>query len=116
MAAASLPAANRPTFLGLPITPLTARRLHNFRANRRGFWSLWIFLVLFAISLFAELVANDKPLLAYYDGAFYAPVFKDYPETAFGGTFETATEYKDPYVQKLIDDKGWMIWPLIRYD
>ncbi len=102
-------------FLGFRITPLTRRRLYNFRANRRGFWSLWIFLFLFGISLFAEFVANDRPLLVRYDGAFYMPVLFDYPETTFGGEFPTEADYRDPYVAELIDAKGWMIWPLIPY-
>ncbi len=102
-------------FLGIAITPLTRRRLYNFRANRRGFWSLWIFLVLFVISLFAEFVANDRPLLVRYDGAFYMPVLFNYPETAFGGEFPTEADYRDPYVAGLIDAKGWIIWPPIPY-
>ncbi|EWY39208.1 ABC transporter permease [Skermanella stibiiresistens SB22] len=97
------------------MTPITRRRLHNFRANRRGFWSLWIFLILFVLSLFAEFIANDKPLLVRYDGAFYAPVLTVYPETTFGGEFETQADYRDPFVQDLINEKGWMIWPVIRY-
>ncbi|KZD08286.1 ABC transporter permease [Oceanibaculum pacificum] len=97
------------------MTPLTRRRLENFRANKRGFWSLWIFLVLFVLSLFAELIANDKPILVYYDGGLYAPVAKAYPETVFGGFFPTEADYTDPAVQELILDKGWMIWPLIPY-
>ena len=105
-----------PRFLGMKITPLTQRRLHNFRTNTRGFWSLWIFLGLFVLSLFAEFIANDKPFLVYYDGAFYTPVFKDYPESAFGGPFETRAEYKDPVVQELINEKGWMLWPIIRFN
>jgi microcin C transport system permease protein len=102
-------------FLGMRVTPITRRRLHNFRANRRGFWSLWIFLVLFVLSLFAEFIANDKPLLVRYDGAFYAPVLTVYPETTFGGEFETQADYRDPFVQDLINEKGWMIWPVIPY-
>ncbi|MBE0533054.1 MAG: ABC transporter permease [Rhodospirillales bacterium] len=98
------------------LSPITRRRLHNFRANRRGFWSLWIFLAIFVVSLCAEFVANDKPFLVYFDGSIYAPIFKAYPETTFGGDFETAADYKDPYVRGLIDAKGWMIWPLIKYD
>ncbi|WP_316976173.1 ABC transporter permease [Shumkonia mesophila] len=98
------------------LSPITRRRLHNFRANRRGFWSLWIFLAIFVVSLCAEFVANDKPFLVYFDGSVYTPIFKAYPETTFGGDFETATDYKDPYVRGLIDAKGWMIWPLIKYD
>ncbi|HEY9548239.1 MAG TPA: ABC transporter permease, partial [Kiloniellaceae bacterium] len=103
-------------FLGMRISPLNRRRLHNFRANQRGFWSLWIFLVLFILSLLAEFIANDRPFLVYYDGDFYVPILRDYPETAFGGPFPTAAEYKDPVVQELIADKGWMIWPVIRYN
>ena len=102
-------------FLGLAITPITRRRLENFRRNRRGFWSLWIFLALFILSLFAELIANDKPLLVRYDGRFYAPVLVSYPETAFGGDFLTEANYRDPAVAELIDKKGWMLWAPVRY-
>ena len=101
--------------LGLRVTPMTRRRLHNFRANRRGFWSLWIFLVLFFVSLFAEFIANDEPLLVRFDGAFYAPIFVSYPETTFGGDFPTEADYRDVYVAELIEAKGWMVWPPIRY-
>jgi microcin C transport system permease protein len=100
----------------IKLGPLGQRRLYNFRANRRGYWSLWIFLVLFGISLFSEFVANDKPYVVYYGGEFYVPIFKAYPETDFGGEFETETDYRDPVVAKLIDEKGWMLWPLIRYN
>ncbi len=104
-------------FLGRPLHPLTARRLANFRANRRGFWSLWVFLALFFVSLFAEFIANDRPLIVRHDGGYYFPVLKDYPETAFGGDFETSADYHDPYLQELIAEKGgWMVWPLIPYD
>ena len=102
-------------FLGIRITPLTRRRLRNFRANRRGFWSLWIFLVLFGISAVAELIANDRPILVSYDGRLYVPVLADYPETTFGGVFETDAVYTDPFVKKLIADKGWAIWPPIPF-
>ncbi len=104
-------------FLGIPLrlTPLGARRLHNFRANRRGYWSLIIFLWLFGISLFAEFIANDKPILIYYDGAYYFPIFVSYPETAFGGDFPTEADYRDEFVRQLIEEKGWMIWPPIPY-
>jgi microcin C transport system permease protein len=108
------PRADR--FIGMAISPLTRRRLYNFRANRRGFWSLWIFLALFFGSMLAEVVANDKPLLVYFDGALYAPIAKAYPETAFGGTFETEADYRDPFVADLIDAQGWMIWPLIPFN
>jgi microcin C transport system permease protein len=102
-------------FLGRRVTPLTRRRLDNFRANKRGFWSLWIFLALFIASLFAEFIANDRPLLVNYEGAYYFPVFRDYPETTFGGDFPTQADYRDPAVKKLIEDKGWMVWPLIPF-
>jgi microcin C transport system permease protein len=102
-------------FLWWFITPLTARRLSNFRANKRGFWSLWIFLVVFALSLCAELIANDKPILVWYNGSLYFPAINRYAETTFGGEFPTEADYSDPYVQKKIRQKGWMVWPLIPY-
>jgi microcin C transport system permease protein len=100
------------------LSPLNRRRLANFRANRRGHASLWIFIALFVLTMFAELIANDRPLLVRFDGAFYVPVLVDYPETTFGGFFPTTTDYHDPEVQELIREKGWMIWPAIpfRYD
>jgi microcin C transport system permease protein len=91
------------------------RRLRNFRANRRGFWSLWIFLVLFVLSLFAEFIANDKPLVVRYDGHWYFPVLAEYPETDFGGEFPSEADYRDAFVQKSIEAKGWMVWPLIPF-
>jgi microcin C transport system permease protein len=106
---------DRPRFLGLKITPITARRLTNFRANKRGYWSLWIFAALFFVTLFAEFIANDKPLLVRFDGAFYAPIFNSYPETTFGGDFETEADYTDPFVVELIEEKGWLVMPLIPY-
>jgi microcin C transport system permease protein len=102
-------------FLGRPITPLTRRRIDNFRANRRGFWSLWIFLALFGTTLFAEFFANDRPLLVSYAGSLYMPVLHDYPETTFGGDFPSETDYRDPAVIKLISEKGWIVWPLIPF-
>jgi microcin C transport system permease protein len=97
-------------------SPLNQRRWQNFKANRRGYWSLWIFLFLFFVSLFAELIANDRPFLIKFDGHLYFPAFVTYPETAFGGDFETAADYRDPYLQKLIADKGGtVVWPLVRY-
>jgi microcin C transport system permease protein len=101
---------------GLQISPLNRRRWQNFKANRRGYWSFWIFSILFIVSLFAELIANDRPFLVEYDGHLYFTAFVTYPETAFGGDFETAADYRDPYLQKLIADKGGhVVWPLIRY-
>ena len=101
--------------LGKRISPINRRRLDNFRANRRGYWSLWIFLFLFLISIFAEFLANDKPIFIQYDGHFFFPILVSYPETIFGGDFETEAEYSDPEVQNLIGKKGWSIWPLIPY-
>ncbi len=108
------PAAS-PRFLGKRISPLNARRLQNFKTNKRGFWSLWIFLALFFISLFAEFIANDKPFLVWYDGDAYMPVFNEYAETTFGGEFQTEADYRDPFVRDLINEKGWMLWPPIRF-
>jgi len=113
---ASAPATAEPPedrVLGIAITPLTRRRLDNFTANRRGMISLVLFLVLFVLSLCAEFIANDKPILVRYDGAFYMPIFTMYPETTFGGDFPTEADYADPVVRKLIDAKGWMIRPVI---
>ena len=106
---------------GIPIarpwlSALQRRRLEIFKANRRGYWSLWIFLILFFISLFAEFIANDEPILVKYEGQYYWPIFKSYPETAFGGVFETEADYRDPAVKKMIKDAGgWAIWPPIRF-
>jgi microcin C transport system permease protein len=97
------------------MTPLTRRRLKLFRANRRGYWSLMIFLLFFGLSLFAEVIANDKPIILEYQASYYFPVFQYYPETAFGGDFKTEADYKDPYVAGKINAAGWMLWPPIRY-
>ncbi len=96
--------------------PIDRRRWENFKANRRAFWSLWIFLVLFVLSLFAEVIANDKPILVKYQGEYYTPILKFYPETQFGGDFETEADYHDEFLVELIKQgEGWMIWPLIPY-
>ena len=102
-------------FLPVQLSPLNQRRMANFRANRRGWWSLWIFLALFFTSLFAEVIANDRPILIRYDGGFYFPIVADYPETTFGGFLETTTEYADPEVRELIEEKGWIVWPMVRF-
>jgi microcin C transport system permease protein len=104
--------------LGLRVTPLTRRRYENFTANRRAVWSFRLFLALFAFALPAELVANDRPILVWFDGGLYSPVFRAYPETAFGGDFETEADYRDPFVAELIEADGWILWPLVpfRYD
>jgi microcin C transport system permease protein len=98
------------------LSPLNRRRWANFKANRRGFWSLWVFLALFGVALCAELVANDKPILVMYDGRAHFPIVERLPETYFGGDFKTEADYRDPHVQRLIAERGgWMVWPLIRY-
>lgn len=97
-------------------TPLTQRRIAQFKNNRRGYFSLWLFLVLFVLTLGAELIANDKPIIVKYDNKIYFPIIKMLPETTFGGDFETETDYRDTYVQDLIAAKnGWMLWPPIRF-
>ena len=101
--------------LGIHLTPLTRRRFAQFRANRRGWWSLWLFLLLFGLSLGAELIANDRPLLVKYQGSFYFPVFKEYAETDFGGVFPSAANYRDPFLAGLIEQNGWMLWPPARF-
>ncbi len=94
-----------------------ARAWHRFRKNRRGYYSLWIFGVLFVLSLFAGVLSNDKPLIVEYQGHYYFPVFKSYPETAFGGDFDTEADYLDPFVEKRITGNGnWAIYPPNRYD
>ena len=100
----------------MQLSPINRRRLENFRAHKRGYWSLWIFLLLFIITLFAEFVANDKPFLVYYDGSFYTPIFRTYAETTFGGEFATEADYRDPYLTEKINDSGWMLWPIVRYN
>ena len=97
------------------MSPITRRRIIQFRANRRGFWSLWIFLGIFLISLFAEGVANDKPLLVIFEDRFYFPVIETVLESEYGGEFATEAEYRDDYVRELIENKGSIYWPLIRY-
>ncbi len=127
----------------MTLSPLNQRRWRNFRRNGRAFWSLIIFSVLFGLSLFAEFIANDKPILVQYRGQFYTPIFNFYPETEFGGDFQTEAIYRDPEVRCLIDsggledcfddpegiieqieagtfqaegfERGWAIWPLIPY-
>ncbi len=127
----------------MALSPLNQRRWRNFRRNRRAFWSLLVFAVVFGLSLFAEFLANDKPILVQYRGEYYAPIFQFYPETEFGGDFRTEAVYRDPEVRCLIasggldacfDDPegviadaadgevagaavetGWAIWPPIPY-
>ncbi|WP_011583389.1 MULTISPECIES: ABC transporter permease [Chelativorans] len=96
------------------LSPINQRRWQNFKANKRGYWSLWLFLALFILSLFAEFIANDKPIIASYKGETLFPVLVDYPEEKFGG-FLAVTDYRDPFIQDEINANGWMIWPPIRY-
>ncbi|ALD03105.1 ABC transporter permease [Acinetobacter sp. TTH0-4] len=97
------------------MSPLIHARLQRFKDNTLGFGCLILFSIILILSLASELIANDKPLLVKYENTLYVPVFKSYPETAFGGIFETEADYKDPVVQQLINDKGWTVWPLIPY-
>ena len=93
---------------GLPrrfeFSPLNARRWRNFKANRRGYWSLWLFLVLFVVTMFAEFIANDKPLFIHFDGKSFFPALVTYPDTEFGDDLGTAADYRDPHLQKFLDE------------
>jgi microcin C transport system permease protein len=122
MATATAPADIAPPrlrtrLLGVPLRvgPLAARRLANFRANRRGHVSAAVFLVLFALSLAAEVIANDKPVLVWFEGRPYFPAFATYPETEFGGDFPTEADYRDPYFRELLAGKGFAVWPPIPF-
>jgi microcin C transport system permease protein len=101
--------------MATPASPIAQRRWRNFKANKRGWWSLWIFAVLFFFSLFADFLSNDRPLIVKYDNAFYFPVFNDYSEKTFGGEFDTNADFRDPFVSGKIKEKGWLVWPLIPY-
>ena len=101
--------------MAIKLTPINQRRMALFKANRRGYVSLWFFILLFALTSGAEFIANDKPILVYFEGGLYSPVLTSYPETTFGGEFETEAEYRDPFVAELITAKGWMLWPPIRF-
>jgi microcin C transport system permease protein len=115
--AAAPPRAARERLLGVPLrlNPINQRRLANFKANRRGYVSFHVFLLLFGLTLCAEFIANDKPFLIQYDGGIYLPFLKAYPETTFGGDFPTEADYTDPFVVELIEERGWMLWPPIPY-
>ncbi|WP_333833786.1 ABC transporter permease [Acinetobacter schindleri] len=97
------------------MSPIMRARLQRFKENKLGFSCFIIFIIILILSLGSELIANDKPLLVRYDSSLYVPAFKTYPETTFGGVFETEADYKDPVVQQLINAKGWALWPLIEY-
>lgn len=105
-----------PTGAGFGVArTINQRRWTIFRNHRRGYWSLWIFLVLFVVTLLAEFIANDRPLLVSYKGELLVPVLVDYPEETFGG-FLAQTDYRDPFIREEIEANGWMVWPPIRYD
>ena len=96
-------------------SPLTKRKISQFKANSRAWASLRLFMALGLLCVFAPMIANDKPLFVWYDGGAFFPIAKFYPETAFGGEFETQADYKDEFVADLIDEKGWAIWPPVRF-
>lgn len=100
----------------MTLSPLNRERWHRFRSNRRGYWSLWLFLGLFAISLLADVIANEEPLLIQYQGSLYVPLWNEYTELEFGGDFAVAADYRDPYIASKIREHGWMIWPPIRFN
>lgn len=100
----------------MALSPINQRRFALFKEHKRGWYSLWLFVLLFVLSLGAEFIANDKPLVVHYDGALYFPVLKRYPETTFGGEFPLQANYKSPYIEELIAEKGgWMLWPIIPF-
>ena len=100
----------------MTLSPLTRRRWENFKTKKRGYFSLWIISTLMVLSLFAEFLANDKPIIMAYEGEIYLPVLRTYSESTFGGVFETEAAYRSESVQQLIEDgDGWMLWPPIRY-
>ena len=93
-----------------------ARAWRRFKSNKLGFYSLVVFVVLVVVSLFAEVISNDKPLIVRYEGHTYFPLAKDYPETTFGGDFHTTTDFLDPFIQQqLAKDGNWAIFPINRY-
>ncbi|MBB3315472.1 microcin C transport system permease protein [Rhizobium sp. BK181] len=96
------------------LSPTNIRRWTNFKANRRGYWSLWLFLILFVLTLFAEFIANDRPIVASYKGEILFPVLVNYPEEKFGG-FLAETDYRSDVIADEIKANGWMIWPPIHY-
>lgn len=93
----------------MPLSPVSQARWGRFRQNRRGYWSLWIFAILFAFSLFAELLANDKPLLVHYHQRWYLPLFVDYTEADYGGPLASRADYQDPWLKQRLQRDGWAI-------
>ncbi|HCW90956.1 MAG TPA: ABC transporter permease, partial [Marinobacter sp.] len=100
---------------GITLSPIQQRRLQSFRSNRRGYWSMWIFLVLFGLSLCAELIANDRPLVISYQSELLFPVLQEIPEQRFGGFLPTEADYRDPFIREEIEANGWMLWPPIPF-
>lgn len=107
--------APRSRALGMTLSPISARRWANFKANKRGYWSLWIVGILVFTSFLAEFIANDKPIAVVYEGKVFLPVLVNYPETEFGGVFETEADYLSPALQARIDEAGWMLSPIIPF-
>lgn len=99
----------------MQLTPINQARWARFRHNRRGYWSLWIFLIIFVCSMCSELIANDRPLLVQYKGSLYVPLVKEYSEQTFGGQFATAADYQDPWLRKQLSENGWVLWAPVRY-
>ncbi len=99
----------------MTLSPLNQQRWQRFRHNRRGYWSLWIFLIIFLLSLCAELIANDKPLLVHYQQRWTVPLLFDYSETDYGGVLATAADYQDPWLRQRIEQNGWTLWAPIRF-
>lgn len=99
----------------MKLSPITQRRLTTFRSNHRAWWSLWIFLLMFILSLGAEFIANDRPLVIRHQGQWFFPVFVDYMETDLGGDFPTAADYHDPWLVSQIESDGWIFWPPVPY-
>ncbi|NQS81038.1 ABC transporter permease [Pantoea agglomerans] len=99
----------------MTLSPLNQQRWQRFRHNRRGYWSLWIFLIIFLLSMGAELIANDKPLLVRYQQRWTVPLLFDYSETDYGGVLATAADYQDPWLRQRIEQSGWAIWAPIRF-
>lgn len=97
------------------MSPIMQARLHRFKQHRLGYIALIVFSIILLLSLSAEFIANDKPIIVKYQQSYYFPALKSYPETTFGGVFETEADYQDPVVQQLINDHGWAIWPVIPY-
>ncbi len=99
----------------MQLTPINQARWARFRHNRRGYWSLWIFLIIFVCSMCSELIANDRPLLVQYKGSLYVPLVKEYSEQTFGGQFATVADYQDSWLRKQLSENGWVLWAPVRY-